>query len=178
MFFSNVVMYFIILATAATLHQAGKTDIDTAIEAAEALRPLAGNGATILMGLGLIGSGLLAIPVLTASGAYALCETFGWKCSLDATPGRAKEFYLVIGASTLVGLLMNFVGINPIHALFWTAVINGFLAPPLLLLIMVVANTKSIMGNKVNGAAINILGGLTTLVMFAAAIGLIVTWSE
>lgn len=178
MLFSNVVMYFIILATAATLHRAGKTDITTAAEAAIALRPLAGDGAALLMGLGLVGSGLLAIPVLTTSGAYALCETFGWQCSLGARPGRAKEFYLVIGASTLIGLFLNFVGINPIHALFWTAVINGFLAPPLLLIIMIVANSKSIMGKRVNGLGINILGGLTTLAMFAAAIGVIVTWGQ
>src|SRR5437588_269739 len=99
-FFSNIVMYFIILATAASLHKEGRTGISSALEAAEALRPLAGDAATILMGLGLIGSGLLAVPILTTSAAYALCETFGWQCSLDAKPGRAKEFYVAIGLAT------------------------------------------------------------------------------
>src|SRR5262249_46547188 len=125
MFFSNLVMYFIILATAATLHRAGRTDIQSAADAAEALRPLAGDMATVLMALGLIGTGLLAVPILTGSAAYAVCETFGWKCSLDAKPGRAKEFYLVIGAATLGGLVIDFVGVNPMDALFWTAVLNG-----------------------------------------------------
>src|SRR5207253_9018827 len=119
MFFSNIVMYFIILATAATLHKEGRTGISSALESAEALRPLAGDAATILMGLGLIGSGVLAVPILTASGAYAVCEALQWRCSLDARPVRAKEFYLIIAASTLVALLVNFVGINPVAALFW-----------------------------------------------------------
>ena len=103
--------------------------------------PLAGAARTVLMGLGLVGSGLLAVPILTASGAYALCETFGWKCRLDDA-GAAQEFYIVIGLSTAVGLLINFMGINLIDALFWTAVINGFLAPPLLVIIMIVANRR------------------------------------
>jgi NRAMP (natural resistance-associated macrophage protein)-like metal ion transporter len=178
MFFSNVVMYFIILATAATLHRAGRTDIQSAAEAAEALRPLAGNAATVLMALGLIGTGVLAVPILTASGAYAVCEAFGWKCSLDAKPGRAKEFYIIITASTLVGLLINFLSINPVTALFWTAVINGFLAPPLLVIIMLIANNRAIMGNRANGRPINLLGWATTLAMFAAAVGLICTWGQ
>jgi NRAMP (natural resistance-associated macrophage protein)-like metal ion transporter len=178
MFFSNVVMYFIILASAATLHRAGHTEIQSAAEAAEALRPLAGNAATVLMALGLIGTGVLAVPILTASGAYAICEAFRWKCSLNAKPGRAKEFYVIITASTLLGLLMNFVGINPVSALFWTAVINGFLAPPLLVIIMLIANNRAIMGQRVNGLPINLLGWATTLAMFAAAVGLICTWGQ
>jgi NRAMP (natural resistance-associated macrophage protein)-like metal ion transporter len=176
MFFSNVVMYFIILATAATLHQAGTTEVNSAAEAAEALRPLAGAGAFILMALGLIGTGLLAVPILTGSAAYAICETFGWKCSLDARPGRAPEFYLVLIASTLGGLLINFLGISPMQALLWTAILNGFLAPPLLGVIMLIANKESIMGKRVNGRWGNVLGWITTAVMFAAAVGFVLTW--
>jgi NRAMP (natural resistance-associated macrophage protein)-like metal ion transporter len=175
MFFSNVVMYFIILATAATLHRAGQTEINSAADAAIALRPLVGNAASIFMALGLIGTGLLSVPILTASGAYAVCEMFGWKCSLDATLHRAKEFYIIIAASTVVGLLINFVGINPVKALFWTAVINGLLAPPLLLLIMLIANNRSVLGDRVNGRAINVLGWLTTATMAVAAIALALT---
>jgi NRAMP (natural resistance-associated macrophage protein)-like metal ion transporter len=176
MFFSNAIMYFIILATAATLHQAGRTNIDSAAEAAEALRPLAGNAATILMALGLIGTGVLAVPILTGSAAYAVCETFGWKCSFDAKPGQAKEFYIVLVVSTIGGLLINFIGINPMAALFWTAVINGFLAPPLLVVVMLIANNRAIMGTRVNGLGTNVLGWATAGLMFAAAIGLVVTW--
>jgi NRAMP (natural resistance-associated macrophage protein)-like metal ion transporter len=178
MFFSNVVMYFIILATAATLHRAGRTDIRDAADAALALRPLAGDAATVLMALGLIGTGLLAVPILTGSAAYAICETFGWKCSLDARPAKAREFYLVLGISTLGGLLIDFIGINPIDALFWTAVINGFLSPPLLVVIMLIANHKRIMGRRVNGWWENVLGWTTTAVMFAAAIAFVLTWGS
>jgi NRAMP (natural resistance-associated macrophage protein)-like metal ion transporter len=177
MFFSNLVMYFIILATAATLHRAGQTDIDTAAQAAEALRPLAGQAAYILMALGLIGSGMLAVPILTTSGAYAICEAFGWKWGLDKKLRGAKHFYLVIGASTIVGLLINYLGVNPVKALFWTAVINGFLAPPLLVLIMLIANNEAVMGQRVNSLGINVLGWATTAAMFAAAIGLVLTWA-
>ena len=178
MLFSNIVMYFIILATAATLHRAGQTHIDTAAQAAEALRPLAGEAAYILMALGLIGTGLLAVPILTTSGAYAVCEAFSRKCSLDAKPNRAPFFYVVIGASTLVGVLINYLGINPIEALFWTSVVNGLLAPPLLVLVMLVANNRAIMGKHVNGWRVNVLGWGTTAIMFAAAIGLVLTWGK
>src|SRR5437879_6408885 len=142
MFVSNVVMYFIILSTAATLFKAGQTDIQSAADAAKALRPLAGDAATILLAVGLTGAGFLAVPVLTASAAYAISEAFGWRYGLDQPPHRAKQFYAIIAASTIIGIAINFVGINPIAALFWTAVINGFLAPPLLVLIMLIANNR------------------------------------
>jgi Mn2+/Fe2+ NRAMP family transporter len=142
------------------------------------LRPLAGNAAYVLMALGLIGSGLLAIPILTTSGAYAVCETFGWKWGLDEKFRRAKQFYVVIAVSTLVGLLINFMDINPMDALFWAAVVNGLIAPPLLFIIMLVANNKRIMGKRVNGPGVNALGWLTTLVMFSAAVGLALTWGK
>jgi NRAMP (natural resistance-associated macrophage protein)-like metal ion transporter len=177
MFLSNVIMYFIILATAATLHREGQIELDSAAQAAQALRPLAGGAATVLMALGLIGTGVLTVPILTGSAAYAVCETFGWKCSFDAKPARAKEFYLILGAATLGGLLINFTGLSPMRALFWTAIINGFLAPPLLLVIMLIANNKKIMGERVNGLGMNLLGWLTVLIMFAAEAGLVWTWS-
>ncbi len=178
MLLSNVVMYFIILATAATLHRAGRTDIKTAADAAEALRPLAGDAAYVLMALGLIGAGVLAVPILTGSGAYAVAEAFGWKCGLDEKPGRAKEFYLVMAASMLGALAIDFAGIPPVKALFWTAIINGFLAPPMLVVIMLVANNRAVMGERVNGRVLNVLGWLTTALMFAAGAGLVLTWGS
>jgi NRAMP (natural resistance-associated macrophage protein)-like metal ion transporter len=176
MLFSNAVMYFIILSTAATLFKAGKTDIQSATDAAQALRPLAGDGAYILLAVGLIGAGFLAVPILTGSSAYAVAEALGGKYGFDEKPGRAKLFYGVIAVSTLVGMLINFVGINPIRALFWTAVINGFLAPPLLVVIMLIANNKKVMGARINGRWLNVLGWAATVVMFAAALALVLTW--
>lgn len=178
MFFSNVVMYFIILATAATLWKAGKYDINSAVEAAEALRPLAGNGARILLALGLIGAGFLAVPVLSGSSAYAVCEAFDWKVGLDKKVRHARHFYGIIAVSTLIGMLINFLHINPMKALFWTAVINGFVAPPVLVVIMLAANNRKVMGNKANSRTMNVMGWATTLAMFAAAIALIATWGK
>jgi NRAMP (natural resistance-associated macrophage protein)-like metal ion transporter len=178
MFFSNLIMYFIILATGATLFQAGQTQITSAAQAAEALRPLAGDAAALLLAIGLIGSGFLAVPVLTGSSAYAVSEIFGWKEGLAQKARDARGFYGVIVAGTAVGMLFNFIGINPIDALFWTAVLNGFLAPPLLVLVMLVANDPGVMGSRTNGRWLNIVGWGTTLVMFAAAIGLVATWGH
>lgn len=176
MFFSNLVMYFIIFTTAATLFAAGRTDIQSATDAAIALEPLAGSAAKALLAIGLVGTGFLAVPILTGAGAHALAEALGWQYGLDQKPGRAKPFYAVIVVSTLIGMLINFVGINPITALFWTAVLNGLLTPPLLILIMLVANNREVMGERVNGRALNTLGWATTLVMSAAAIALLATW--
>jgi NRAMP (natural resistance-associated macrophage protein)-like metal ion transporter len=176
MLLSNVVMYFIILSTAVTLNRAGMTDIQQATDAAEALRPLAGDAARVLLGIGLIGSGFLAVPVLTGCSAYAIAESFGWKLGLDKKPRGAKGFYGIIIGCTAVGLLVNFAGINPIKALFLTAVINGLLAPPLLVVVMVVSNNRKVMGARTNSALMNTLGWLTTAMMFAAAIGLLLTW--
>jgi NRAMP (natural resistance-associated macrophage protein)-like metal ion transporter len=178
MLFCNLVFYFVIVSAAATLHVAGKTDIQSATDAAQALAPLAGRWATLLFAVGIIGAGFLAVPVLTGSSAYAVAETFKWKCSLDARPREAKHFYGVIAISTLVGMLINFIGINPIKALFWTAVINGVIAPPLLVIIMLVSSNKKVMGEKVNGIGTNIVGWIATAVMFAAAIGMILTWGK
>jgi NRAMP (natural resistance-associated macrophage protein)-like metal ion transporter len=173
---SNVVAYFVILASASTLFAAGKNNIQSATEAAQALRPLAGNAASLLFAAGIIGTGLLGVPVLTGSSAYAVSETFGWTCSLDEKPHHAKRFYSVIAVSTLIGLLVNFSGINPITALFWTAVINGVIAPPLLIVVMLVSNNEKVMGKRVNGRWTNLVGWLTAIIMFAAAIGMFLTW--
>jgi len=177
MLFSNVVMYFIILATAATLFKAGK-DVQSATDAAQALKPLAGQGASLLLAVGLIGTGFLGVPILTGSSAYAVTQAFGGRCGFGQKPHQAKLFYGVIAGSTLVGMLINFVGINPIRALFLAAVINGFLAPPLLVVIMLVANNRKVMKDRVNGRWTNILGWATTVVMFVAAVALVLTWGE
>lgn len=177
MLFCNVVFYFVIVSAGATLHVTGQTNIQSATEAAQALRPLAGNFATVLFGIGLIGAGLLAIPVLTGSAAYAVAETFNWPSGLDEKPRHASKFYGVIAASTLVGVVIDFAGINPITALFWTAVINGVVAPPLLVVVMLVANNRRVMGSRTNGVFTNIVGWLAAIIMFAAAIGMFVTWN-
>lgn len=178
MVFATVVFYFVILASGATLHATGKTNIQTTAEAAEALRPLSHGLATILFALGLIGSGLLAVPVLTGASAYALCEAFKWKSGLDQKFHGARKFYLVIAVSTLIGVLINFLRIPPVTALFWTAVINGVLAPPLIVVIMLVSNSKKVMGNRTNGKLTNILGWGTAAIMSAAVIAMFVTWGR
>jgi NRAMP (natural resistance-associated macrophage protein)-like metal ion transporter len=175
MVFSEVVAYFIILATGATLFVAGKTNITSATDAAQALRPIAGDAAALLLAIGLIGAGVLAVPVLTGSAAYGVSEAFGWKSGLDSKPGRAPQFYAVIVAATLVGMAINFLGINPISALVLSAVLNGLIAGPLLILVMLVSNDRKVLGARTNGRALNVIGWITTGVMCIAAIGLIVT---
>jgi NRAMP (natural resistance-associated macrophage protein)-like metal ion transporter len=166
---SVLVMYFIMLTTAATLHHAGKTDIKSATDAAEALRPLAGDLSSILLAVGLIGTGVLAVPILSGSAAYALSEAFGWKYGLDKKPAKAKQFYAVIAVATLVGVGIDYLGIKPIDVLFFTAVINGFVAPPLLIMIMLIGNNKKIMGKRTNSRLTNILGWGAAAIMFLAA---------
>jgi Mn2+/Fe2+ NRAMP family transporter len=121
---------------------------------------------------------MLAVPILTGSSAYAFAEIFGWRRGLDEKPHRAPNFYIVIAVSTLAGILINFIGVNPISALFWTAVLNGFVAPPLLLLLMIVSNRRKVLGNRLNGLGINLLGWFTTAAMFLAAVGLVLTWKS
>jgi len=175
MFFSNVVMFFIILATGATLHVSGRTQVETARQAAEALRPLAGDGAYLLFALGLIGTGLLAVPVLAGSASFAIAELFGWRSGLDLPPRRGRRFYLVFAGAVVAGMALNLVGTNPIRMLFLSAVVNGLLAPPLLVLVMLVGNNRAIMGTHANGPWLNALGWLATTIMFVAAIGFFVT---
>jgi NRAMP (natural resistance-associated macrophage protein)-like metal ion transporter len=175
MFFSNIVMYFIILATATTLFRAGQHDIQSAKQAAEALRPLAGDAAYLLFGLGLIGTGLLAVPVLAGSASFAVAEIFNWRAGLDLKPRRARRFYLVLAGAILCGMVLDFFNSNPIRILFLSAVLNGLLAPPLMLLVMLVGNNRKIMGEQVNGFWLNLLGWLATAVMVAAAIAFFAT---
>ncbi|MBV8729453.1 MAG: Nramp family divalent metal transporter [Acidobacteriia bacterium] len=176
MLFSNVAMYFIILATAATLFKAGKTDIDTAAQAAQSLAPLAGNAAKILFALGVIGVGFLAVPVMTGGAAYDLCQSIGWKYGLGKKPAQAKRFYIAIAGFSIVGMAINFLGINPMKALVFAGIVQGFSTPPLMLLIMLVTNNRTVMGDKANSRAMNVLGWITTVTIFAAAIALLVTW--
>lgn len=171
MAFSEAVAYFIILSAAATLFAHGHTNISTAADAARALEPLAGRWAALLFALGLIGTGVLAVPILTGSAAYAVSSLFGWRFGLTEKLGRAPQFYTVIAASIIVGVALNLIGVGPITALYWTAVINGCLAPPLLVLIMLLANNRKVMGERTNGPALNIVGWATTLLMLAAVIG-------
>ena len=178
MLFASLVFYFVILASAATLHATGKTKIETAVEAAQALRPLSSGVASILFAVGLIGSGVLAVPVLTSSSAYALCETFKWKSGLSEKLRGAARFYAIIAVSTLVGVIVNFLKIPPVTALFWAAVINGILAPPLLVIIMLVSNNREVMGARVNGLLTNFIGWATVAVMAAASLGVFLTWGR
>jgi Mn2+/Fe2+ NRAMP family transporter len=176
MFFSNVIMYFIILSTAATLFKAGRTDISTAAEAAQALRPLAGNAAGLLFALGVVGVGFLAVPVMTTGAAYDLSQTFGWRHGLHWKLAEAKLFYATIAVSTVIATGMNFFGVNPIKALVYAGIVQGFSTPFLTLSIMLVTNNRNIMGRWVNRPATNVLGWLTTGAMFAATSGLVITW--
>jgi NRAMP (natural resistance-associated macrophage protein)-like metal ion transporter len=175
MFLAVVVAYAIILATGATLFVAGNTDISSATEAAQALRPLAGDASELLLAVGLIGAGVLGVPVLTGAAAYGVAEAFGWRSGLNRKLTGAPQFYLVILAATFVGMAINFVGINPITALVLSAVLNGLVAPPLLVLVMIVSNDKAVMGRRTNGPLLNAVGWATTILMSVAAVGLIVT---
>jgi NRAMP (natural resistance-associated macrophage protein)-like metal ion transporter len=176
MFFSNVAMYFIMLATASTLFKSGHTDLNSAADAAQALRPLAGNAARILFALGVIGVGFLAVPVMTGGAAYDLCQTVGWKYGLNQRPAQAKRFYIAIAVFTLLGAALNFLGFNPMKALVVAGVVQGFSTPPLMLLIMLMTNNRAIMGDHVNSLPLNILGWITTAAIFAASITLVVLW--
>ena len=173
-FFSNFVMFFIILTTASTLHQHGITNIQSSKDAAQALYPLAGKFAGTLFTFGIIGVGFLAIPTLTGSAAYALAETFAWREGLDQRFRGARPFYLVIIVSTLLGVAMDFLNVNPVQALYWTAVINGLLAPFLLLGIIFVALDRTLMKNQPSSIPSIVVVSVATLLMFGAAIGMFV----
>ena len=175
MIFSEIVAYFIILTTGATLFVAGNHDVASATDAAQALRPLAGDASAALLAISLIGAGVLAVPVLTGSAAYGVSEAFGWRSGLDRKPTRAPQFYLVIVAATLVGMAINFLGINPITALVLSAVLNGLVAAPLIVIVMLVSNDRAVMGERTNGRLLNVFGWLTAVVMGVAVLGLIAT---
>jgi NRAMP (natural resistance-associated macrophage protein)-like metal ion transporter len=175
MFFSNLVMYFIILTTAATLHAHGKTSIETAQQAAEALKPVAGNGAYLLFTLGLIGTGMLGVPVLAGAAAYAIAEARVWRGTLEDKPQLAKKFYAVVAVSMLLGLSLNYAGIHAVKMLFLAAVLNGVLAPPLIILVVLLTSNKKVMGNRVNPPVLKWLGWAAAAIMAAAAIGMFAT---
>ncbi len=178
MAFSNLVAFFIILTAAATLHAHGVTNIQTSTQAAQALRPIAGRFAFGLFALGIVGTGLLAVPVLAGSAAYAVGEGLRWRVGLNSEPKRARKFYGVIAAAVLLGLGLNFIHIDPIKALFWSAVINGVVAVPIMLLMMLIAQNAEVMGEFTLSARQKSLGWLATAAMLAASVGLFATWGH
>lgn len=173
-FFSNAAMFFIILATALTLHRAGMTKLETSRQVAEALTPLAGRFATVLYTVGLLGTGLLAIPTLAGSGAYAFAEVFRWRQGMDEPYNRAPGFYAAFIVSVAIGMGLDFARVNPVSALYWTAVINGVLAPFLLVGILIAASDRELMHDQPSSRLGRVVVGLTTVVMFAAAIAMFV----
>ena len=173
MLLSNMVMFFIILATGTALFAHGITQIDTVEQAAKALQPVAGKASYIFFTIGVIGTGLLAIPVLSGSLSYIISETFGWTGSLDKKFFQAKSFYIVIIISLLLGLLINYWGLSPIKALLYTAILYGLTSPFLIAIVLHIANNKKIMKENTNSRLSNILGFITLIVMTAAAIALI-----
>lgn len=175
MLFSNLVMFAIIATSASTLYKFGITEITTAAQAAQALEPIAGKASTLLFTLGIIGTGLLAIPVLAGSAAYAISEIFGWREGLNKSFRQAKQFYVVIIIATFIGFFMTLAGVNPFKALFYTSVIYGLISPILILLILLIANNEKLMGANKNKTLANILGGLTFLIMTSAAIAFLFT---
>jgi NRAMP (natural resistance-associated macrophage protein)-like metal ion transporter len=175
MFFSNLIMYFIILTAAATLHAHGQTNIATARQAAEALRPLAGDGAYLLFTLGLIGTGMLGIPVLVGSCAYAVAEGAAWRGSMSDKPRSARKFYAVMAVAMAAGFALNFAGFNAVKMLFWSAVINGLLAPPLILLVILLTSSPKVMGKRVNSPLLRYLGWACFADMTAAAVSMLLT---
>jgi len=172
--YSNAIMYFIILATGATLHAHGNTHVETARQAAEALLPAAGHAAYLLFALGLIGTGMLGVPVLAGSCGYAFAEAAAWRGQLDATPRRAPYFYAVIVAATAAGLVLNFTKISAVRMMFLSAVINGVLAPPLILLVILLTSSRKVMGTAVSTPVLRGLGWATFVFMTVAAVALLV----
>lgn len=172
--FSNVAMFFIILTTALTLHRAGITNPQTSREVASALRPLAGDLATLLYTVGLLGVGALAIPTLSGSAAYAFAETFSWKQGIDERFSRARAFYIVVIIAMLIGVALDFANVNPVRALYWTAILNGLLAPFLLLGILITASDRALMQDQPSSRLGRFTVALTTLVMFGAAFAMFV----
>jgi len=173
--FSNVVAFFIIMSTAATLHAAGIVNIQTSTQAAEALRPLAGTATFLLFSMGIIGTGMLAVPVLAGSAAYAVTECFDWQSGLDRKLHEAREFYGIIAFATVVGVVLNFTHLDPMRALLWTAVINGVIAVPIMVVMMLLASRSDIMGQFVVRSGLRRLGWIATAVMAFTVVAMIVT---
>jgi Mn2+/Fe2+ NRAMP family transporter len=175
MCFANLVMYFIMLSMG-PLFKAGPTEITSAAEAAQALRPVAGNAAGLLFAIGVVAVGFLAVPIMTTGAAYDLAQTMGWPHGLYKKPAEAKKFYVAITIISLIAMGLNFIGMNPMKALVWAGIVQGFSTPFLMLLIMLMTNNRAIMGDRVNGLGINILGWVTTAAIGAATLGLVVSW--
>jgi NRAMP (natural resistance-associated macrophage protein)-like metal ion transporter len=175
MLFSNLVMYFIILTTAATLHAHGQTNITTAQQAAEALRPLAGQGAYLLFTVGLIGTGMLGVPVLAGAAAYAVAEAMAWRGTLEDKPRLAKKFYAVVAIAMILGLGLDYFGFDAVKMLFWSAVLNGVLAPPLIALVVLLTSSRKVMGDRANPPLLKWLGWATATVMAIAAVAMFAT---
>ena len=175
MFFSNLIMFFIIATTASTLGAHGIKTITTATDAAKALLPIAGHFAYLIFALGIIGTGLLAVPVLAGSASYAVSETFNMQAGLSKKFSQAKGFYIIIAVATALGLLVNLTPIQPFTMLYYTAILNGVIAPPLLILILFISNNKKILGDRVNSRTSNVLGVIITAVMSIAAIVLLMS---
>jgi Mn2+/Fe2+ NRAMP family transporter len=173
MLLSNIVMFFIILTTATVLNSQGIKNIDTVEQAALALKPLAGKSAYLLFAIGIIGTGLLSIPVLSGARGYVFAESFGWKAGLDNKFREARSFYIIISASLLIGLGLNYLGISPMKAMIYSAILYGLTAPVLVGIILHICNNKKIMGNYTNTTSANILGAITFLFMAVAAGALI-----
>lgn len=178
MAFSNIVAFFIILTAASTLHAHGLRDIQTADQAARALEPLAGRFAFSIFALGIVGTGLLAVPVLAGSAAYAVSEVFQWKASLEKKPKRAVGFYATIGIATFMGLLLNFIRLNPMKALFWSAVLNGVVAGPVMVFMMLLARNPKVMGEFTLPKSLHVAGWLATAAMILVSLGIFATISQ
>jgi NRAMP (natural resistance-associated macrophage protein)-like metal ion transporter len=176
MFLSNVVMFFIIITSAATLNAHGIKDITTASQAASSLKPLAGDFAFILFAIGIIGTGLLAVPVLAGSASYALSETFGWKEGLYRKLTQAHGFYGVITVATIIGLLINFTPIEPFKMLYYAAMLNGIIAPPLIVILLLISNNKKIMGGRTNSLPVNLISIVIALIMGASSFALLLNF--
>lgn len=173
--FSSVVAFFIMLTAAVTLHASGVTDIQTAAQAAEALRPLAGNFAFVLFSLGIIGTGLLAVPVLAGSAAYAVGEALRWPVGLERRPLEARGFYGVLAAATLIGVALNFSPVDPVRALYWSAILNGVTAGPVMIALMVMASRPQVMQQFTLPRSLKVVGWLATAVMIAASLAMLLT---
>ena len=176
MIFANVVLYSIILATGATLHPAGVTRVETAAQAAAALEPVAGTAAKYLFAAGIVGVGFLAVPVLTTGAAYNVVQSLGRHGTLHDQPEHSKLFYGIIAAVTVLATAMNFLGFNPMEALVWSGIVQGFSVPPLLLIMMLLTNSRRVVGARTNSRSTNILGWITTVVTFLCAAALVVSW--
>ena len=176
MIFSNIILYFILLATGVTLHGSAQTEIETAAQAAAALEPVAGPAAKYLFAAGIIGVGFLAVPVMTTGAAYDVVQGLGREGSLHDAPDENRLFYAIIAAVTLLAVGLNFLGFNPMKALIWSGIVQGFSVPPLLLLMMMLTNSRSVVGARTNSRWTNLLGWLTTGVTFLCAAALVASW--